>query len=261
MELTKGREPLRRSSLVAEVVKLLRDVIETKGLAPGDRLPTEAELVESLEVSRPVLREAISQLETLGLVQVRRGLGMFVGDRDSLAGCLKLVRSAMAVTPRDLTQFAELRSALEHHGARRAAVLATDDDVAELESLCDAMDRRDLPYEEAVGLDFAFHRTLIETTGNELMVNVMSVLQEFIVEAMLQTTPRPRDRGMSRQLHRAILAAVRSGDPDAAERAMREHMEVTRARLGAAAQGREQKMSLRDARPPEGEEKRRRVGR
>jgi GntR family transcriptional repressor for pyruvate dehydrogenase complex len=219
--------------LVAEVVTLLRDVIESKGLAPGDRLPTEAELVESLEVSRPVLREAVSQLETLGLVQVRRGVGMFVGDRDSLAGCLKMVRTALAVTPRDLTQFTDLRSALERHAARRAAALATEGDVAELRALCDEMDRRDLSYEEAIGIDFAFHRKLVQITGNELMLNVMSVLQEFVVEAMLQTTPRPRDRSVSRRLHRAVLEAVRQGDPDAAERAMDEHMEVTLARLEA----------------------------
>ncbi len=226
---------IRRGSLVSEVVTLLRDVIETKGLDPGDRLPTEAELVKSLEVSRPVLREAISQLESLGLVRVRRGLGMFVGDRDSLAGCLKLARTAMVVTPRDLTQFADLRSALEHHGARRAAERATETDVAELEALCDEMDRPDLPYEEAIGVDFAFHRKLIEITGNELMLNVISVLQQFIGEAMPQTMPRPRDRSVSRRLHRAILEAVRNGDADAAEGAMREHMEVTRARLQKAA--------------------------
>lgn len=231
---------IRRSSLVSEVVTLLREVIESQGLARGDRLPTEAELVESLEVSRPVLREAISQLETLGLVQVRRGLGMFVGDRDSLAGCLKLVRTAMAVTPRDLTQFTELRSALECHAARQAAEMATDVDVAELEALCDEMDRSDPAYEKAIGIDFAFHRKLIEITGNELMLNVMTVLQQFVVEAMLQTTPRPRDRSVSRRLHRAILDGVRRGDGPAAEGAMREHMEVTRARLEAAAQDRQE---------------------
>jgi GntR family transcriptional repressor for pyruvate dehydrogenase complex len=230
-------ESIRRSSLVSEVVTLLREVIESQGLSPGDRLPTEAELVESLEVSRPVLREAISQLETLGLVQVRRGRGMFVGDRDSLAGCLKLVRTAMAVTPRDLTQFTDLRSALECHAARKAAELATDGDVAELEALCDEMDRRDPTYEKAIGIDFAFHRKLIEITGNELMLNVMTVLQQFVVEAMLQTTPRPRDRSVSRRLHRAILEGVRKGDGKAAERAMREHMEVTRRRLESAARG------------------------
>ena len=226
---------IRRGSLVSEVVTLLREVIETKGLDPGDRLPTEAELVKNLEVSRPVLREAISQLESLGLVRVRRGLGMFVGDRDSLAACLKLVRTAMAVTPHDLTQFADLRCALEHHGARRAAELATQADAAALEALCDEMDRPDLPYEEEIGVAFAFHRKLIEITGNELMLNVMSVLQQFIVEAMLQTTPRPRDRNLSRRLHRAILEAVRKGDADTAERVMREHMAVTRARLEKAA--------------------------
>lgn len=232
-----GRESLRRSSLVAEVVTLLREVVEKQGLGPGDRLPTEAELVASLEVSRPVLREAISQLETLGLVRVKRGLGMFVGDRNSLAGCLKLVRTAMAVTPRDLTQFADLRSALEMHGSRRAAELATADDVADLEGLCDEMDRPDLPYERAIGIDFAFHRKLIEVAGNELTLNVITVLQEFIVEGMLQTTPRPRDRSVSRRLHRAILEAVRQGDPDAAEAAMREHMDVTRERLEKPGQG------------------------
>jgi len=237
MHVGQGLEPLRRSSLVAEVVTLLRDVIETKDLAPGDRLPTEADLVASLEVSRPVLREAVSQLETLGLIRVKRGVGMFVGDRDSLAGCLKMVRTAMAVTPRDLIQFTDLRSALERHGARRAAELATETDVAELRALCDEMDRRDLPHDQAIGIDFAFHRKLIEITGNELMLNVMSVLQEFIAEAMLQTTARPRDRSVSRRLHRAILEAVAKGDPDATERAMREHMEVTLARLEAAAPG------------------------
>jgi GntR family transcriptional repressor for pyruvate dehydrogenase complex len=221
---------------VAEVMTLLREVIERRGLAPGDRLPTEAELVESLEVSRPVLREAIGRLQTLGLVRVKRGLGMFVGDRNSLAGCLQLVRTALAVTPRDLTQLADLRGALEQHAARRAAELATEADVTELQVLCDEMDRRDLPYEEAIGVDFAFHRKLVEITSNELMLGVMSVLQEFVVEAMLKTTPRPRDRSVSRRLHRAIAEAVRRRDPDAAERAMREHVGVTEARLARAAE-------------------------
>ena len=243
--MQRGNEPaarpetLRRGSLVAEVVTLLREVIEMKGLAPGDRLPTEAELVESLEVSRPVLREAVSQLETLGLIRVRRGLGMFVGDRDSLVGCLKMVRTALAVTPRDLLQLTELRTALANHSARQAARAATREDVSALQELCDAMDREDLPYEEAIGLDFAFHRKLAEISGNELMSSVLSVLQEFVVEGMLETTPRPRDRAVSRRLHRAILAAVRKGQPDEAEKAMREHMRVTRERLEAAARRRQ----------------------
>jgi GntR family transcriptional repressor for pyruvate dehydrogenase complex len=216
-------------------VAQVRRLVESSGLAPGERLPSEAELVERLQVSRPVLREAIRQLETLGLVQVRRGRGMFVGDRDSLSGCLQLVRTAMAVTPRDLTQMAQLRTALECEAARRAAEDAGPEDVAELERLCDAMDRRGLPYEEAIGLDFAFHRRIFEAGSGELMRNVLVVLQGFIVEGMAQTTPQPRDRTVSRRLHRAILEAIRNQDPEAADAAMREHMRITCARLEASA--------------------------
>ena len=225
-------EPIRRKSLVSEVVTLLVEVIETQDLEPGDRLPTEAELVRSLEVSRPVLREAVGRLESLGLVRVRRGLGMFVGDRDSLAGCLKLVRTAMTVTPRDLSQFADLHGALQHHAARRAAELATKADVAQLQRLWDESARPGIPHEEAAWLEIAFHRKLVAITGNELMLNVMSVLQQFMAGVPAQTTPRPRERSVRRRSDRAVLDAVRRGDADAAEAAMREHTHVTRARRG-----------------------------
>jgi GntR family transcriptional repressor for pyruvate dehydrogenase complex len=217
----------RKGSLVSNVVEQLRQYVEEKKLQSGDRLPTESELLKQLGVSRTVLREAIGRLETIGLVAVRHGQGMFVGDPDTLAGCLNLLRSAMAISPRDLTQFIEFRSALECHTARRAAEVASSDDVVQLESLCDRMDRPDLPYEEAIRDDFAFHRKLAEITGNPLLVNIVMVLQQFIVAGMLQTTPKPRDRDVSRRLHRTILRAINDGDAEAAEEAMREHMRVT----------------------------------
>ena len=141
----------RKGSLVSTVVERLRQFVEEKKLQSGDRLPTEAELLKQFGVSRTVLREAVGRLETIGLVAVRHGQGMFVGDPDTLAGCLSLLRSAMAISPRDLTQFAEFRTALECHTARRSAELASPEDVAQLEAAL----RPDgpaglLPYEEAI---------------------------------------------------------------------------------------------------------------
>jgi GntR family transcriptional repressor for pyruvate dehydrogenase complex len=222
-------EPIRRSSLVSEVVTLLREVIETKGLEPGQRLPTEAELVQSLEVSRPVLREAISRLESLGLVKVRRGVGMFVGDRDSLGGCLKLVRTALAVSPRGRAQLVELLSALQHYAVRRVAEVATEADVAELRRLTDESARPGLSQNEAEGMEWAFHRRLAAITGNEPILNVMTVLQHFIGGDGQQPAPRPRDRAASLRLRRAIVDAVRRGDAEAAEAAMRGNTELAMA--------------------------------
>jgi DNA-binding FadR family transcriptional regulator len=64
-------------------------------------------------------------------------------------------------------------------------------------------------------------------TGNELMCSVLEVVQEFVLAAMLKTTPLPRDREQSHRRHLGIVRAIRSSDPDAAEKAMQSHMERT----------------------------------
>ena len=89
--------------------------------------------------------------------------------------------------------------------------------------------------DKSIQLDFSFHRTLFEISGNPLMLGVLNMLQELIVEGMLQTTPIPRDRQVSQNLHYAIVEAVRKRDPIAAEAAMREHMSVTEKRLSQSA--------------------------
>src|SRR5262245_55853004 len=125
-------KPVERHSLVDAVVSRIREVIEQGRLRAGDRLPTEAELSEQLGVSRTVVREAVSQLESLGLLSVQRGRGMFVGDGSGLAGCVKILRTAMALSPGELVRFTEFRTAVECYAARLAAERATPEDLADL---------------------------------------------------------------------------------------------------------------------------------
>ena len=220
-----------RASLVEGVAIQIQATIERENRRAGYKLPTEAELMQQFHVSRSVLREAIGWLKAIGLVEVRHGQGMFVGNPRSLGGCARFVRTSLAIGPADLLQFTEFRSVVESYAVRQAAQRATDAQIEELEALCDRMDRREEPYEEAIKVDFAFHRKLIEITGNQVMLNVMRTMQEFFHAAMVRTTPNPRDHQVSSHLHRAILEAVRQRNPDAAEKAMQAHMEMTRARL------------------------------
>jgi GntR family transcriptional repressor for pyruvate dehydrogenase complex len=219
--------PVQRQSLVDTVVQRIREVIEQGHLRAGDRLPTEAELGEQLGVSRTVVREAVSQLESLGLLSVQRGRGMFVGNGSSLSRCVQMLRTALALSPKELAQFTEFRKAIECYAARRAAELASPEDVAGLQALCDDMDREGRDDLEAMQLDFQFHRRLMAITGNALMCSVLEVIQEFVLAAMVQTTPQPRDREQSHRRHQPIVRAVRAGNPDAAEKAMQVHMEHT----------------------------------
>jgi DNA-binding FadR family transcriptional regulator len=227
-------EPILRRSLADVVVERLRELIDRQPFQAGDPLPREGELARQLRVSRPVVREALGRLESTGLIRVQRGGGIFVANRDSLAGSVQLLRSAMAVAPKDLLKYAEVRWGLECYAARRAAEVATAEDIAELERLLEEMDRPDQDYLHAVRLDFQFHRKLIDLTGNEVMQNLLEVIHELVMAGMIRTTPKPRDRNWSAPLHRAILDAVRSANPDAAEEAMRAHMEAVVRRLKAA---------------------------
>jgi GntR family transcriptional repressor for pyruvate dehydrogenase complex len=152
---------------------------------------------------------------------------MFVGDGSSLLRCMQLMRSALALSPKELVQVTEFRKAIECYAARCAATRASPDDLAELTTLCDEMDLEEREYLEAMRIDFQFHRRLMAITGNPLMCSVLEVIQEFVLAAMVQTTPKPRDREQSHRRHLAIVEAIRAGDPDAAEIAMQKHMEHT----------------------------------
>ncbi len=224
-------EAIARQTTADLVVERIAQVIRERKLSAGERLPGEHELVEQLRVSRPVLREALARLQSMGLIDIQRGRGTFVGSATSLANCVRLLRSAVTISPQELRSYAELRSAIEVQAARQAAERATDDDIAELAAVVRRLDDDELPYPEALELDFQFHRKLLEVAGNPLMQNLMEVIYEFVLTQMVRTTPSQRDNRLGRRLHKAIMSAVRNHDPEAAGKAMQQHMQAVLKRL------------------------------
>ncbi len=223
---------IERRSTVDLVVDRIARVIKDQKLVAGSRLPGEHDLVEKLQVSRPVLREALARLQSLGLVDIQRGRGTFVGDTSSLTHCVRLLQTAVTISPQELLSYAELRSAIEVQAARQAAEKASEKDVAELTTMLKQLDDENLPYANVLEIDFRFHRKLLSIAGNKLMQNLMEVIYEFVLAQMVRTTPTQKDNQLGRRLHKAILKAIREHDPDAAEAAMRKHMQAVLAQLG-----------------------------
>jgi len=224
-------EAIEQQTTADLVVERIARVIKDQNMSAGERLPGEHALVDQLKVSRSVLREALARLQSMGLVDIQRGRGTFVGNRTSLANCVRLLKSAVTISPQELRSYAELRTGIEVQAVRQAAELATETDVSDLTALLEELNNDDLPYPELLQVDFRFHRKLIDIAGNPLMQNMMEVIYEFVVAQMAQTTPSPRENKLGRRLHRDIVAAIKAHDADAAERAMREHMEVILTRL------------------------------
>lgn len=226
-----SEERIQRNSLVQVVAGRIRAMIRDGGLEAHDRLPTEQELVGRLGVSRTVVREAVKQLAAMGLVAIERGRGTYVAGQDTLMNCIRLVRTAMTVSSRELAQFIELRAAIEYYAVRLAAERATPEEVAELTLLCEEMIREGQEPAEARRLDLRLHLRFVELAGVKLMRDIMEIIQEFVWEGMQRTWPTRPVPGENETLHMTIVEAIRDHDPDAAERALRRHMELLFSRL------------------------------
>lgn len=224
-------EAIEKHTTVDLVVERITQVIKERNLLAGYKLPGEHELVEQLKVSRPVLREALARLQSMGLVDIQRGKGTFVANATSLANCVRLLQSAVAISPQELITYAQLRSAIEVQAARQAAESATIEDIAQLSGLLKKLDDDELPYPDALELDFQFHRKIIDIAGNPLMKNLMEVIYEFVLTQMARTTPSQRENAFGRKLHKAILKAIQDHDADGAELAMSQHMQTILKRL------------------------------
>lgn len=225
----------RKTSLVDTVVTRIRGIIDESRLEPGDRIPGELDLAEQLEVSRSVVREAISRLQSIGLLRIVRGRGggTFIGDQNTVMSYAQVVRSALTLCEKDVFQFAGFRAALEIYSARRAAEVATDDDILELKSLCERIgktrSRTSQQLEDAVAADLDFHKKLAEIAGNEVILHTLQLSREFI-KAIISETGQ-RDAKRSQKDHEAVVDAIRCRDPDGAAKAMQHHMETIMAGL------------------------------
>ena len=188
--------------------------------AVGDRLPSERELALAYGVSRPTVREAVLALELDGLVEVRKGVGVFVVANSPRGG-------EAAVTDIGPFELLEARRAFEGEACAVAASRIRDQDLEDLESILQEIDFSGdvLAAEDA---DRRFHIRIAEITGNSAMHAVVEMLWEArdrSPQYRLLTDKAHEARVVpSEDEHGKILSALRSRDPAKARSAMRSHI-------------------------------------
>ncbi len=236
-------EPAQRGrNLTQQLVASLSERIQWRELRPGDKLPTEAEIMRAYGVSRTVVREAISRLQAGGLVDTRHGIGTFVLDARA-NGPLTLAIPDLA-TIRDVLEILELRISLETESAALAASRRNAIQLAAMRRALDeftaCVDRE----EDAVKPDYEFHRQVALASGNRYLADLMGELgPAHIPRTRVNTAQFQREEGpdylrrVNRE-HEDIFAAIERSDPEAARAAMRTHLGNSRERLKRAHEGR-----------------------
>ncbi len=224
----------RPRTLALELVEAFGDRIREGRIAPGDKLPTEAEIMAEFGVSRTVVREALSKLQAAGLVRTRHGIGTFaVGFGDAAA--FRIAPEDVA-TLRDVIAVLELRIGLETEAAALAAARRRPENLATMRSALDAFAAAIDAGRDAVGPDFQFHLEVARATQNAHFVDLMSTLGTMIIpRARLEPVNARGDerRDYLRRVngeHESIYDAIVNGDAEAARAAMRTHLANSRER-------------------------------
>jgi GntR family transcriptional repressor for pyruvate dehydrogenase complex len=229
-------EPVRPLALKERVIRQLTRLIEEGVLEPGDRLPSERELSEDLQVSRGTVREAVQFLGALGLVEVRHGSGTFVRlstDPNELRDEWRDWTIRHAGRIHDLL---EIRKGLEPFAAELAANRAGDEDLAAMDEALDlmapAIDSPDVT--ALIQADLAFHHALCAAGGNQALAEFADALGEQLVQERGTIWNLPGRPARSLLEHRAICDAIRAGDPEGARLAVLAHLTSVEGDLGAS---------------------------
>lgn len=220
--------PIRRGSLVETAIESLRQAIQ-QGMWPvGHRLPVEAELAESLGVSRNTVREAVRVLVHVGMLDTRQGDGTYVRSvRDPGESLRRIGRSRL----RDQL---EVRIMLEAEAAGLAARRRTATD---LERMTGALDQRagagnDL--DRRIAHDEAFHHALVEAAHNPALLELYRYFAQSVAETIQQTEQDADLPEPSQEDHELLLAAIRQQNPDRATSLARALLEPSLAALEEA---------------------------
>lgn len=218
--LIRGPLPRTRALIADDIVHYLERLIVTGELAPGTALPPERSLAHELGVSRNALREALSRLEVLDLLERRQGSGNRVSRTIPLTATLA---SRLHASTADFDHSAELRAILEPQIARLAAQRIDDTQLASLSSLLDRS-AHETDADQSVSLDIGFHTAIAHAADNPLLTTLGELTASWTVEARVYSHLEGEGRRLSHSGHARILEALAARDPDAADHAMRTHL-------------------------------------
>ncbi|UTR11940.1 FadR family transcriptional regulator [Evansella sp. LMS18] len=223
----------KRKRIYQEIIERIKLAIENGELVPGEKLPSERDLAGTLNVSRTSVKEAISVLESSGIVNIRPGVGVFISE-NHCEDLLNKFSSVFEDYDSDLIQLLELREAIESDAAFYAATRMTEQQKVKLDSLFIKLVEAEKNGEVAVEEDYKFHLAIIEAANNPLMKDVMNVISGKMIDVLTKNRKESMlNFKMNKEVveeHRRVYEAIVQRKPDLARDAMKDHLKSIKER-------------------------------
>lgn len=210
------------------IAKTLQSRILSGEYPPGEALPGQRALATELGVSRSALREALSVLETLGLVDIRQAKGVFVPDPKNTAA------SSTCAVDRRARQILQFRLAVEPYAAGMASRLRSADDLERLKKTAHRMHYalNEGQLIDAAQEDFNFHHIIFSILQNPVFTDAMRPIAADIHSAQCKPLRNKEELMKPLEEHQEIISAIHDQDPERASQAMEYHIRAAARRGG-----------------------------
>ena len=218
---------IERVSITDQVVKEIRRLIISGTLKVGEKLPSEHELCEQLGVGRSSVREAFRVLAALGMVDISPGKGAFV--RRAHDNTYETIKDWFVEKHAEVSELIEVRMAVEPLALRLAIRRASEDEVRQISEIQNAFKAAVQANDviELATLDESFHTSIIEASGNRLLIKIGRLLADSMREFRTRSFAVQENAGHATVPHDKIVKAIIERDEAAGSEAMMYHLEVS----------------------------------
>ncbi len=215
---------LSSSKKYYDIIELIKEKIVGGELSPGDKLPSEQEMVDQLGVSRTSIREATKILEAIGVIKIRRGTGMFLTSSTSSSNLDPLIFN-LILHANQIDKLIEFRQYFEQMVVDLASIKCTQDDLDQIEIILKKQRKsKDLEPEMWTDLEISFHHAILDCTKNPLIIELGKSVYGLYRHNMHQFTSN-EERKHTVETHTKYLKALKS-KTDEDRRALRQQIGV-----------------------------------
>ncbi|TPN82246.1 FadR/GntR family transcriptional regulator [Aquimarina algicola] len=205
------------------IISKIRELIVSKHLEPGDRLPAERELAQKFGVSRNQLRQAIQKLEFYGLVKKYPQSGTRISNI-GVTALNNMMSDILQLQEPDLKSLVETRIILETNAVRLAATRRTEEQVKEIEKAHEAYSQKAIKGENAIEEDLMFHLKIAEASNNSVINSLMLVITPEIISHFIKNKVCDKEENyLLIKEHKAIVDAIREKTPEKAVLHLQDH--------------------------------------
>lgn len=227
--MTESYKKIKRKKIYEEVQDTLIDMIKNGELKPGEKLPSVEQLADNFQVGRSAIREALTSLRAMNVIEIKHGEGTYVKDYESSA-LFSSLSNAILLQPNDVMNLLEVRKIVEFGAVEVAAKNFTEEDKEEIQQAIAMMEEElDQPGELGDEADWKFHMSIAKATHNPILIDLVNNISNLMIHSIKETrrlfiVKEPGYKQASYEEHSRICEAIINRDPVEAKKQMEIHL-------------------------------------